>query len=312
MDNEYLAPICLFVYKRLSETRQTVESLQENFLAGESELFIFSDGYKNENDIDKVNQVREYIKTISGLKKITIFESPTNNGLANSIIAGVTQIIERYGKVIVLEDDLILSVNFLVYMNHALNFYKREEKIFSISGYSDRVNVEKKYKYDIYFLERSHSWGWATWKNRWETIDWEIKDFAKFRASKQQQKAFNKYGSELSDMLKFAKEGKVNSWFIRFVYNQFRQNRLTVYPLLSKVYNNGFHNDATHCFVYNTNKITFDRTEKIHFIWPSIIFIDYKISKQAYYYKSLRFRFVRKILTILMRKGLIKQRIPKL
>ncbi|MGS0525317.1 hypothetical protein ACU8V7_09110 [Zobellia nedashkovskayae] len=146
------APICLFTYNRLSETRQTVEALQKNYLAKDSNLFIFSDGPKNESSSHKVNAVREYLKSIDGFKSITIYESIENKGLANSIISGVTQVIEKYGKVIVVEDDLVLSENFLSFMNKSLTYYKTIPKVFSISGFCLKITAPKKFQYDMFFL----------------------------------------------------------------------------------------------------------------------------------------------------------------
>ena len=131
-----IAPICLFTYNRLEETIQTVAALKNNFLANKSELFIFSDGAKNKNVEQKIKQVRKYLKTITGFKNITIYESSKNKGLANSIIDGVTKIIETYGKIIVLEDDLVTSPNFLNFMNQALEFYHYNNRIYSVSGYT--------------------------------------------------------------------------------------------------------------------------------------------------------------------------------
>jgi hypothetical protein len=312
MDNKNLAPICLFVYNRLELTKQTVAALQKNFLASESELFIFSDGHKNENDIQKVNQVREYIKTISGFKKVTLFESIENMGLANSIISGVTKIIEQYGKVIVVEDDLITSPNFLDFMNQSLEQYEKEEKIFSISAFSFKIKRPKSYEYDNYCWGRAHSWGWATWKDRWQTVDWKISDYENFIISEQQQKLFNRYGIDLSRMLKAAKEGRISSWYILFNYNQFKQNRLAIYPVLSKVFNNGFVEEATNCTTYNRVEINFDNTEKRLFQFLDNILINKKIHRQLYHYKSLSYKVIGRILTILMRKGIIKQRISKI
>lgn len=312
MNNQSLAPVCLFVYNRLELTKQTVEALQKNFLARKSELFIFSDGAKSENAVEKVKQVREYVKTITGFKSITILEAENNKGLANSIISGVTQIIEQYGKAIVVEDDLITSPNFLDYMNQSIDRYEKEKKIFAVSGFSFKVTPPKNYEYDNYCWGRAHSWGWATWKDRWQAVDWEIKDFDTFVASKQQQKAFNRYGSDLSKMLKSTKAGQTDSWFIRFTYSQFKQNRLTVFPALSKVFNNGFVEDATNCITYNRVQIKFDKTEKRSFNLLNELVINNKIDKQLCHLKSLSYRIVGKILTILMRKGFIKQRISNL
>src|SRR5688572_7223408 len=118
-----LAPVALFVYNRPWHTRQTVKALQNNFLADETELFIFSDGPKNDDSKAAVQEVRDYLKTIEQFKNITIIEQEKNLGLANSIISGVTEIVNKYGKIIVIEDDLISSRYFLKYMNDALDKY---------------------------------------------------------------------------------------------------------------------------------------------------------------------------------------------
>ena len=130
-----MIPIILFVYNRPWHTRQTVKALQKNELAGRSDLFIFSDGPKDEQTEKAVQKVREYIHTIDGFQTVTIREREENWGLANSIIDGVTQIVNEYGRVIVLEDDLMTSPFFLRYMNDALNLYECEEKVISIHGY---------------------------------------------------------------------------------------------------------------------------------------------------------------------------------
>lgn len=126
-DKTNLAPIVLFVYKRLDHLRKTIKALQNNELANESELFIYSDAGNNINSQNKVNEVRNYIQDIEGFKKVTIFQRKKNLGLANSIIKGVTDVINDFGKVIVLEDDLVTSKYFLRYMNDALNIYKKKK-----------------------------------------------------------------------------------------------------------------------------------------------------------------------------------------
>ena len=303
-----LAPICLFTYNRLSETRLTIEALKNNYLASESNLFIFSDGPRNENVLQKVEEVRQYLKTVEGFKSVNIYEAIENKGLANSIISGVSKIIKEYGNAIVVEDDLITSPNFLDFMNNSLNYYKNNNSVFSISGFSVKVKIPKEYSYDIYFWGRAHSWGWATWADRWSTIDWEIKDYALFKNNRKLQRSFNKYGSDLSKMLISAKTGKVDSWYILFNYNQFKQKRVTVYPILSKVNNNGFMTDATHTDSYNRIRIDFDKSSKTKFELPEIIEFNNDISRQVYKYKSLSFRITGKLLTIIMKLGLISQR----
>ena len=102
-----LAPIVLFTYNRPWHTRQTIEALQKNHLASESVIFIFSDGPKTKEDEPKVEEVRKFLKTIQGFKQIEIIEREKNWGLAKNIIDGVTKVVNEYGKVIVLEDDII-------------------------------------------------------------------------------------------------------------------------------------------------------------------------------------------------------------
>ncbi len=240
-----LAPIVLFTYNRLEETKQTVEALQKNFLANESELFVFSDGPKNIAGKEKVDAVRNYLHTINGFKKVQIKESHINKGLATSIIDGVTEIIEQYVNVIVLEDDLITSPNFLDFMNQALSFYKNDSNIISISGYTLDLPGLPGSK-DFYFGYRASSWGWATWRNSWNEVDWEMKNYENFLKDSAQKKHFKSGGSDMVKMLKSQKERRIDSWAIRFCFHQFNNNLKAVFPTSSKINSIGFSKDATH------------------------------------------------------------------
>lgn len=234
-----LAPIVLFTYKRLDTLKLTVAALKKNKLASESDLFVFSDAAKTENDKQAIAEVRSFLKSITGFKSVSINEATQNKGLAKSIINGVSKVLEDYDKVIVLEDDLVSSPNFLNYMNAALGYYKEENKVFSIAGFSipiKRVSAES----DVYFTSRSSSWGWATWKNRWESIDWEVKDYPEFKRNRQLRRGFNKMGSDMSQMLDRQMQGKINSWAIRWCYHQFKHDLFSVHPFVSKIENVGF------------------------------------------------------------------------
>ncbi|GHV57497.1 glycosyl transferase [Bacteroidia bacterium] len=268
-----LAPVVLFVYNRLDCLTSTINALKNNFAAADSNLFIFSDAPKSEQDNNKVNQVRSYIKTIQGFKKITIVEREQNFGLAKSIIEGVTETINQYGKVIVLEDDLITSPNFLSYMNSALNYYERNQKIFSIAGYTHPI---KNPKQDVYFTQRASSWGWATWKNRWENVRWDLKEeYILFMQDKIRQKQFNRMGSDLCKMLDRQMNGKINSWAIRWCYNQFLTQQYTVYPTLSKVINAGTDGSATHTQDrFNRLATPIDQSGQVDFRFPEEILLD--------------------------------------
>lgn len=246
-----LAPIVIFTFNRLEHTKKTIQALKKNHLANDSDIFIFSDGPRNEIEKIKVNEVREYIKDIKGFKNINIIESQNNKGLAKSVIDGVSKIINNYGKVIVLEDDLVTSEYFLQYMNEALDVYEERQDIWSISGYTPNIRIPNNYTDEVYLIRRGASWGWATWKDRWELNDWDIKDYDEFKYNKKLKKAFNEAGSDMSPMLDDHMEGRINSWAIRWGYNQFKKNMWTVYPTKSLVKNIGNDLSGTHSPITN-------------------------------------------------------------
>ena len=245
-----LAPVVLFVYNRLDHTKQTIEALQRNELASQSDLVIFSDAAKHEKDIEKVELLRCYLESVNGFKNVKLVKRETNFGLAKSIIEGVTDILNKYGKIIVLEDDLITSKYFLSYMNNALDYYESMEKVVSISGFnfsSKFMNFPKKFNDDVFFHYRPMSWGWATWSNRWQDVDWEVSDFSSFIKNRKMRKEFKKGGPDLVRMLKAQVNGQINSWYIRWTYNAFKKNLLTVYPKISYINNIGHDDSGTHC-----------------------------------------------------------------
>lgn len=297
-----LAPICLFTYNRLDVTKLTVEFLQKNFLANESNLIIFSDGPKDKYDQKKVQDVREFLKNTTGFKSIEIIESTNNKGLANSIITGVTNTINQYGKVIVLEDDILTSRNFLMFMNEGLDFYSCHKDIISVCGYNMKVHDirGKKYPYDMYFAKRSASWGWGTWKEKWEGIDWEIKDFDLIFRNKRMIKEFNQMGSDMYKMLLMQKKGLNNSWAIRYCYHQFKNNLYSVYPIVSKVRNVGFSKEATHTIQkFNRFDVEIDKNNDIKFRFAEDVVLNNEILKKFRAINGIRMRIYSKIRNIL-------------
>ncbi|TDE08415.1 glycosyltransferase [Dyadobacter psychrotolerans] len=267
-----LAPVLLFVYNRLDTLKQTVATLQLNVLAPESELFIFSDAAKHEKDRIVVGQIRDYIKTIDGFRRISVCEAQSNKGLAKSIINGVNQVLKEHDQVIVLEDDLLTTPNFLTFMNKSLERYKYDNKVFSISGYSfDLGEIDGE---ENYLLNRGWSWGWATWSNRWNTVDWLVSDYHSFAADAQARRNFARGGSDLNKMLDNQLNGKLDSWAIRWFYHQFRTGGLTLYPVKSKVYNIGFGERATHTTGSDRRyKPRIDTDLRTDFIFPDSISI---------------------------------------
>ena len=233
-----IAPIVLFTYRRVP--KDTIESLLQNNLVEKSELYIFSDGYKNEVDKQDVLDVRKYLKTIDGFKSVKIIEAPNNKGLAKSVITGVSEIINKYEKVVVLEDDLVVSSDFLKYMNETLEFYKNDDRIWSISGYGPKLHCLEDYGKDLYLSPRASSWGWASWKDRWDSVDWDVKNFESLKHDKNMKSRFEQGGDDMYKMLELQMLGKIDSWAIRWCFSQFLQGKYTVYPKKSKIVNDGF------------------------------------------------------------------------
>ena len=282
--------------------KATVASVLKNSEARESDLYIFVDGARHNKDgeVENVTEVQNYVKTISGFKSIHYDFAKQNKGLGPSIIAGVTEVINLYGRTIVLEDDLILASNCLSFMNQGLEKYENEKKVYSICGYSNKVKVPKDYSADSYFCVRSSSWGWATWSDRWNSVDWELKNWDEYAEKKID---FNKWGgSDCFSMLQGWKNGSNKSWAIRFCFNQFLQGRFSLFPLLSKIHNNGFGTEATNCTnKYNRFKFEFDKSNNKSFVFPLSLEMNKKLYKSAMKYHSLTMRLWSKIIYTLER-----------
>ena len=163
------SPVALFVYDRIEHVHLTVSSLQKNYFSEKTDLIIFSDGAKSERDLPAVLNVRQYIKHIEGFGSVQVIEEDRNNGLASSIINGVTKILSEHDSIIVLEDDIVTSPAFLSYMNQAINFFSNNSKIWHINGFSQPISSIG--LGDIYMNRVMDCWGWATWSNRWKFFD---------------------------------------------------------------------------------------------------------------------------------------------
>jgi hypothetical protein len=241
------APIALFVYNRPWHTRQTVEALQKNELAEDSDLFIFSDAPKKPEAAAAVQEVRDYISHISGFKSIKIIEREENMGLANSIINGVTKVCGEYDRVIVLEDDLVTTPYFLRFMNDALDLYEHEESIISIHGYMYPVMENLP---ETFFLRGADCWGWATWKRGWDIFEPDGQKLLR-QLSLQGLKFENEFNYDgaynFSAMLRSQTQGKIDSWAIRWYASALLTGKLTLYPGRSLVQNIGNDSSGTHC-----------------------------------------------------------------
>ena len=238
-------PIALFTYKRLDHTKRTIASLLNNYLASQSDLIIFSDAPKNETDIEAVKEVRDFLEKIDGFHSVLIIHRENNLGLANSIIGGVTEILQQYDCVIVLEDDMVISPYFLTYMNESLEMYSNDDRVISIHGYIYPVKSKLP---ETFFLRGADCWGWATWQRGWECFNpngqYLLDELQKLDMTNEFD--FNgTYG--YTQMLKDQIAGKNDSWAIRWYASAFLEDKLTLYPRHSLVHNIGNDSTGTHC-----------------------------------------------------------------
>ncbi len=238
------APVVLFVYNRPRHTAEALKYLAAADGAAQTSLYIYSDGAKNSADDASVAEVRKLCHEAKGFGTVEIVERSGNVGLAENIIAGVTEVINKWGKVIVLEDDLHVSPFFLRYMNSALDFYANHG-VFSVAGYSPELVMPSYYVASTYVMHRNCSWGWGTWREQWEKVDWKVGTFDAFIRSSHKRRAFNECGNDLSPMLLRWKTGEINSWSIRFCYAGFLTGQPTIYPRKSLVRNIGTDGSGT-------------------------------------------------------------------
>lgn len=237
------APIALFTYNRADHTKSVIESLLQNKEAKDSELYIFSDGPKTEEKRKAVEANRHYIHSITGFKSIHIIEHEENQGLANSLIKGITALTNKYGRVIVVEDDLILSPYFLQFMNEALDKYANDDRISAVSAFLNPIDNTPP---NLFFLRYFACWGWGTWKRAWDLFNPDAKDL--LRKLRWKKKDFNINNScDFYGMLYCQKIGLVDSWAIRFYASSFLANKLVLFPGQSMASQTGFDGSGTHC-----------------------------------------------------------------
>lgn len=261
-----LAPIVMFVYNRADHFQKTYEALSECVGAAESELYIFSDGPRAEKDVPKVEEVREAARTAvkdGKFLKVSLIESKNNRGLAASVISGVTDMVEKYEKVIVIEDDCVTNPFFLRFMNQGLETYEQEKQVGAIAGYTPTLAFPNNFQDDVFFSYRSCSCGWATWKDRWSNVDWELKQVSDFYKNLELLRKLNSNGKDRFIRLYRQTKGNGSSWSVRFGAHLVRNNWLTVYPRYSYIQNIGCDASGVHSKEEDAEKMSVDLSKAI-------------------------------------------------
>ncbi len=262
-----LAPIALFVYNRPEYLKKTLRSLSLNVLAKESTLIIYADGPKSTatpKELRKIQEVKNIINDIKGFNDVQVYFSESNQGLANSIIAGVTKTIEDFGKVIVLEDDLEFGTHFLQFMNDALEVYSEEKEVICICGHNYPLPLSPKLP-TTFFHQRTDSYGWATWKRAWNLFEPDASKLLQKIQSQNLEFDFDCQGSyPFTKMLANCAQGNISSWAIRWYASSFVNNGLTLYPYQSLVRHIG--HVGTHFKVNNSDILGYEISNKKIFI----------------------------------------------
>lgn len=245
-----LAPIILFVYNRPWHTEQTLEALMANELANESILYVYADGprrYADEKAIQALNETRKIIKKKQWCKEVHLIERLENKGLADSIIEGVTEIVNQYGQIIVLEDDVVTSPGFLKYMNDALCVYASTEKVMHISGYMYPLEVIEPNQ-ETFFCNILSCWGWATWKRAWQFLDTEPSHHLARLKTYRKIKDFNICGNaDFYSQLLANQRKDIYTWAVKWYASWKLVGGYSLFPKKSLVQNIGHDGSGIHC-----------------------------------------------------------------
>lgn len=301
-----LAPVALFVYNRPDHTEEVLEALSKNIFAEQSILYIFSDGPKenaSSEDLDKIYRTRALLKNKQWCKEVIIKERETNLGLANSIISGVTELVNHYGSIIVLEDDILTSSGFLKYMNEALDMYRNEEKVGCIHAWNYDLDMMGQ-AVSTFFLRGADCWGWATWKRAWKHFNPDGSFLLQHIIEKNLEYEFNRRAThDYVNMLKNQISGKNSSWAVRWHASLFIDNMFCLHPVKPIVKNIGLDNSGTHCGTldWEQQPVDYIVVDKIDVIEDELFFEIYRSSME----KNPRPTTIEKMKSALL--GLIKK-----
>lgn len=254
-----LAPVIVFNYNRPDHSKQVWDALAQNQFAADTELYLYCDGPKaNASDemrqriADLHEQAQKYAIDAPKQRKfkaVHVVCAEENEGLANSIIGGVTEVINKHGRAIILEDDLLTSPYFLKYMNEALERYDNRKSVFTICANRpplNKLHIPEDYNYDVFASPRPMSTGWATWADRWNIVDWSLNYLPYLLQHPYQIDALNRMGTDVLHMLMLQKDHKIDSWAVQYCYAHYANHAVAIMPCASYVDNIGFDGTGIH------------------------------------------------------------------
>lgn len=272
-------PIAVFAFNRPDHLRLTLQALAENDLASQSSLTIFCDGPRSAGERVLTDAVRMVAKSATGFMCVTVVERDCNMGCADSIINGLTQMFVFHDRVIVVEDDILLSPHALRYFELCLEAYEHCRALIAISAWSPPLGrVPDDYPFDVYCIPRFNCWGWATWRDRWQSVDWAISGYDEFRRNRVLRDAFSQGGEDVNQLLEMQLAGQIDSWAIRMDYSRFKQGLLSLNPVISYSTNIGI-GSGTHT-TQATSRYDNDVTKSVSDPrLPGHVFVDSDILK---------------------------------
>ncbi|MEL7116118.1 MAG: glycosyltransferase [Pseudomonadota bacterium] len=249
MTKETRAPVIVFAYNRPDHLTRTLTALAAAEGARATELWIFCDGPKPAEPrarIDVVHKVADAPDWRAQFAAVQVVKAPQNKGLARSVIDGVSEVVARFGQVIVLEDDLLVAPDFLDFMNACLAFYRADQTIGSVTGFCPLPAVPDAYPHDVMALPRNCSHGWATWSDRWAEVDWSMSEAQRVLHDRALRRKLDAAGTDRAFRLRQQLRGRVNSWSIAFGLWHVLTDRATIYPVENRVKNIGFDGSGVH------------------------------------------------------------------
>lgn len=288
--------IAIFCYKRASKLKACIEALLKNPECSSMDIIFFSDGFKGENDKEGVLEVREYIKSLTGFRNVYKHFRTTNLSTGPNFREGLTYLSDNYEQFIVVEDDLVVTPNYLSYMLEGLVFYKEQKSVFCITGFCFPLSLHD-YPYDTIIYKRFCSYGWACWSNRMKDVIWDAKGLNNLIATSPNfKKRLNAEGFDLFRMLEKQIKGVISTWDIQMQVHVAENRLKVVYPVISKVTNIGFDTESTNTFGINYLKTPMDDGSKRKFYFCTEDRIEPGLQKQLKKPYGLQALVTRKII----------------
>jgi hypothetical protein len=256
--------IAVFCYKRAAKLKTSMEALLQNPECASMDVIFFCDGYKGEHDKAGVEATRAYIDSLTGFRSITKHYRERNFSTGPNFKTGITYLCDNYDRFIVVEDDLVVTPNYVRYLLDALDFYKEEQSVFCITGFAFPLEVGS-YKYDTIIHRRFCSYGWGSWSNRVKKITWDSEGLTKLMQEPNFKNRLDQEGLDLYRMLKKQVSGAISTWDIQMQVHVSENSMKVVYPIISKTHNIGFDNESTNTFGVDYLKTITDTGEKRNF-----------------------------------------------